>query len=61
MEEEFGVGYARTVARDQVLTELAGRTADQALAERVAPRTVWFALCAAMDVPAARRWGRQHR
>ncbi len=58
MDDEFGAGYARTVARDQVIAALDGRTAQQALADRVAPRQVWLALCDLMDVPSARRWGR---
>jgi hypothetical protein len=57
MDEEFGPGYARSVARDQVVRGLGGRTADEALAAHVPPRDVWFALCDAMDVPAERRWG----
>ena len=51
MDEEFGAGYARTVARDQVVAALGGRTAEQALAAHVPPRDVWLALCEAMDVP----------
>jgi hypothetical protein len=59
MDEEFGAGYARTVARDQVVAALGGRTAEQALSAHVPPRDVWVALCDAMDVPESRRWGRQ--
>ena len=61
MDEEFGAGYARTVARDQVVAGLGGRTAEEALAAHVPPREVWFALCDVMDVPAERRWGHQTR
>lgn len=61
MEDEFGAGYARTVARDQVVAGLGGRTVDDALAVHVPPRQVWFALCDVMDVPAERRWGRRER
>ncbi|MGL5830279.1 MAG: DUF3046 domain-containing protein [Angustibacter sp.] len=61
MAEEFGPGYATSVARDQCLTSLAGRTADQALAQGVPPRTVWLALCESMQVPSSRIWGRPHR
>lgn len=57
MAAEFGSGYARSVARDQVLGALSGRTADEALAAGVAPATVWAALCEAMDVPAERQLG----
>jgi hypothetical protein len=58
MDDEFGAGYARTVARDQVMAALGGRTAEEALVARVPPRQVWFALCDLMEVPSARRWGR---
>lgn len=61
MEDEFGAGYARSVARDQVVAALGGRTADEALAAHVPPRQVWFALCDVMDVPSERRWGRADR
>ncbi|MGL5857815.1 MAG: DUF3046 domain-containing protein [Angustibacter sp.] len=57
MEEEFGPGYARTVARDQVVRELDGRTAQQALDAHLPPRQVWEAVCEAMQVPPGRRWG----
>lgn len=58
MDGEFGAAYARTLARDLVLGDLHDRTADEALSAQVAPRTVWFALCEAMDVPVERRWAR---
>ena len=61
MEDEFGAGYARTVARDQVVAGLGGRTGDAARAAHVPPRQVGFALCDVMDVPAERRWGRRDR
>lgn len=57
MEEVFGPTYGRTLAGDQVLTELGSLTAAQALEEGVEPRMVWHALCDAMDVPDAQRWG----
>ncbi|WP_460461513.1 DUF3046 domain-containing protein [Angustibacter peucedani] len=57
MDDEFGPGYARSVARDQVVSGLGGRTVDEALAAHVPPRDVWFALCDQMDVPTERRWG----
>lgn len=53
--DEFGEAYGRTLVRDLVLDPLGQRTADQALASGAAPRDVWFALCAAMDVP-RERW-----
>ena len=32
LEEAFGPGYAASIARDQVLSQLGGRTIEQALA-----------------------------
>jgi hypothetical protein len=51
MNEQFGEGYAESVAKDYVLAELGGRTIDQALADGVAAKTVWQAVCATFDVP----------
>jgi hypothetical protein len=51
MKEQFGEGYAESVAKDYVLAELGGRTIDQALAEGEAVKTVWRAVCATFDVP----------
>lgn len=58
MDEEFGGSYARTLARTHVLGALGDRTAQAALDEGEAPRTVWLALCDDLDVPASRRHGR---
>lgn len=57
MDTEFGPAYSGTLARDQVLRGVGGRTVVQALADGVPPRTVWQAVCDAMDVPPERRWG----
>jgi hypothetical protein len=57
VEQEFGTGYASVVVDDLVLGALDGRTARQALAAGVPPRTVWLALCEATDVPESRRHG----
>lgn len=56
-EEEFGPVQARTLCREVVLGEIGHRTPDHALEEGVDPRTVWRALCTAMDVPDSRRHG----
>src|SRR3954463_3427483 len=56
MNEQFGEGYAESVAKDYVLAELGGRTIDQALAEGEAVKTVWRAVCATFDVPQKLRW-----
>jgi hypothetical protein len=51
----------RTLAADQVIGALGDRTANQALADGEAPAVVWRALCDAMEVPAAQRWGPEPR
>jgi len=57
LEQTFGAGYAASVARDQVLVQLGGRTIDQALAEHVAVQEIWRAVVAAYPdrVPARLR------
>ena len=57
MEGEFGQGYAHSLAGAHVLGVLGGRTVAQALADGVAPRVVWEALCDDFDVPQQRRLG----
>jgi len=59
VDDEFGRAHGRTLTRDHVLFELGNRTAEQALADGEPLRTVWQALCEAMDVPPERRWGRE--
>lgn len=57
MEDEFGAGYARSVASDQVMAALGDRTPAEALDAGTPPRQVWAAVCDAMHVPAERRLG----
>jgi hypothetical protein len=47
LEQVFGDGYAASVAADQVLPQLAGRTIDQALADGEETVVVWRAVVAA--------------
>ena len=47
LEQVFGARYAASVASDQVLPQLGGRTIAQALAEGVKAATVWRAVVAA--------------
>ncbi|WP_322409409.1 DUF3046 domain-containing protein [Microbacterium invictum] len=56
VEAEFGPRGAALTA-DLVLSDLDGRTADEALAAGTAPREVWRALCLAADVPPERWYG----
>ncbi|ATG55344.1 hypothetical protein CFK41_11640 [Brachybacterium ginsengisoli] len=52
----FGPALARTYTSDLVLEEIGGISAEQALERGVAVRSVWNALCDAMDVPDSARW-----
>lgn len=56
VSDEFGAGGSALVS-DLVLTAVGNRTAREALAAGVAPREVWYALCAETDVPVSRRHG----
>jgi hypothetical protein len=55
MDARFGAGYSRSIASDQVLPQLGGRTVDQALGTGTDAKTVWRAVCEAFDVPARLR------
>jgi len=47
LEQVFGPGYAASVARDQVIPQLGGRTIDQALSAGTETMLVWRAVVAA--------------
>ena len=51
MRGQFGDTYAASVAKDYVLTDLGGRTVDQALAAGVEPKEIWRAVCQAFEIP----------
>jgi hypothetical protein len=51
MRAQFGETYAESVAKDQVLATLGGRTVNQALADGEDAKTVWRAVCESFDVP----------
>ena len=57
LDEVFGPAYARSIAADQVLAQLGGRTIAQALAAGERTAVVWRAVCAAYPdrVPARLR------
>ncbi|MGI5118497.1 DUF3046 domain-containing protein [Marinactinospora thermotolerans] len=55
MNEQFGENYAESLARDHVIEELGSRTVHQALADGVAAKQVWRAVCEAFDLPATVR------
>ena len=52
----FGPALARAYTRDLVLEDLGGMTAEQALEHGRPVRSVWTALCDAMEVPETDRW-----
>ncbi len=57
VSDEFGEGYGRILTRDLVLEEVGSRTAEQAIKAGVSVRSIWLALCRAMDVPPERQYG----
>jgi hypothetical protein len=57
MEDEFGEGYAHTLARGHVVQALGDRTVERALADGEPPRRVWESLCEDLSIPPHRRLG----
>ena len=55
MEAQLGPAYARSWAADTVVTELGGRTVDEALAAGDDAKGVWRAVCEEFEVPAKQR------
>jgi hypothetical protein len=57
LEQVFGPGYAQSIAKDQVLSQLGGRTIEEALAGNFDTVAVWRAVVAAYPerVPARLR------
>lgn len=55
MERHLGPSYAHSYARDQVLSQLGGRTVEEALAEGEDATHVWRAVVAALELPARYR------
>ncbi len=55
MGDQFGPAYAESIASDQVLRELGGRTVREALDGGEDVKSVWRAVCSAFDVPGQRR------
>ena len=60
LEEVFGRTYGRALSRDQQLPALGNMTVVEALESGEEPRVVWNVLCDQMEVPDAKRWGRDH-
>jgi len=57
VDDEFGPQQGRSLLRDLIIGELGNISANDALAQGMAAKTVWFALCEAMAVPESRRHG----
>lgn len=57
VSDEFGAARSSFLRHDLTLAEFDGRTVQEALDSGAPAREVWLALCAAMDVPADRRYG----
>jgi hypothetical protein len=55
MRQHFGSAYADSVASDQVLGGLGGRTVNEALAAGEDVKLIWRVVCSAFDVPARER------
>ena len=57
LDQTFGPAYAASVAHDQVLPQLDGRTIEQALADHLEVHEIWRAVVAAYPdrVPARLR------
>ena len=51
MREQFGDGYAESVAKDYVLSGLGGRTVNKALADGEDAKVVWRAVSDTFNVP----------
>jgi hypothetical protein len=51
MNQQFGGAYAQSVAKDHVMSELGGRTIEQALADGEPVKKIWRAVVATFDVP----------
>jgi hypothetical protein len=55
MAAVFGEEYAESVAKDQVLSTLGGRTVNKALGEGEDAKKVWRAVCETFNVPESLR------
>ena len=55
MERRFGPAYADSLARDQVIRQLGGRTVHEAIDAGEDLKAVWLAVCEVFEVPARER------
>ncbi len=57
LHREFGEMVGDTLLNDTVLSELDGKTPQEALDSGYEIRDVWLALCRHQQVPEERQWG----
>ena len=55
MHQALGASYAPVWARQQVLSDLGGRTVDEALAAGESPKAVWRAVAERLELPESQR------
>ena len=55
MHQALGPSYAAAWASQQVLSDLGGRTVDEALAAGESPKTVWRAVADRLELPESQR------
>ncbi len=55
MEQALGPVYARSFAKDHVISELGSRTVEQALVDGDDVKAVWRAVCDSLSLPASER------
>ena len=55
LEQALGPAYARSWAHDFVITDLGGRTTEEALASGVEPKVIWAAVWRVLELPPSQR------
>lgn len=55
LDHALGLAYSRSWARQFVMADLGGRTAEEALEAGVPPKEVWAAVWRALELPASER------
>ena len=55
MDDALGPAYARSWASMYVISELGGRTVDDALAAGLSPKEVWLAVWRVLELPATKK------
>ena len=55
LDHALGLAYSRSWARQFVMADLGGRTAEEALEAGFPPKEVWAAVWRALELPASER------